>query len=80
MTDQHLTPSMARAVALGEARLAEGDENMSAHALRAALRKQRIDNDILTRKLAHANLQIERLKASRALAAELAAADEPSCP
>lgn len=79
MTD-HLTPSMQRAVALGEAQQAQGDENMSPMALRAALRKQRIDNLILQRKLDAALAKIAQFEASRELAAALAADSEGVCP
>jgi len=52
----------------------------SAHALRAELRKARIDIGILERKLAAANAKIARFEASRELAAVLASDQEPSCP
>ena len=54
----------------------------SVPSLRAALRKARIDNLILEKKLAAALLTIDRLKASAPLAEALAASedDEPSCP
>lgn len=60
--------------------LAEGQpEPDSVHGLRAALRKQRIDNLILERKLAAAQLKIEQFEASRELAAALAADSEGTC-
>lgn len=61
--------------------LAEGQpEPESVHGLRAALRKQRIDNGILQRKLDAALAKIAVFEASRELAAALAEDDEPSCP
>jgi hypothetical protein len=50
----------------------------SDHELRAQLRKARIDNLILEKKLAHANKQIEQYKLSAALLQEMSA--DPSCP
>jgi hypothetical protein len=52
----------------------------SAHQLTAELRKARIDNRILQRKLAAAEARIRQFEASRELAAELAKDSEPSCP
>jgi hypothetical protein len=54
--------------------------NKSAHQLRVELRKARIDNGILQRKLDAANAKIARFEASRALSAELAADAEDTCP
>lgn len=56
------------------------DDELSPSALRAALRKQRIDNGILQRKLDAALAKIAVFEASRELAAALAEDDEPSCP
>ena len=52
----------------------------SAHQLMAKLRKARIDNVILERKLAAANAKIAQLEASAALLNEMAQDAEPSCP
>ncbi|QIN93872.1 hypothetical protein SEA_ALAKAZAM_50 [Microbacterium phage Alakazam] len=52
----------------------------SAHALRADLRKARIDIEILQRKLDAANAKIARFEASRELAAALAEDAEGTCP
>ncbi|QKN87809.1 hypothetical protein NEBULOUS_48 [Microbacterium phage Nebulous] len=52
----------------------------SAHALRAELRKARIDIQILERKLAAANVKIAQFEASRELAAALAEDAEGTCP
>lgn len=52
----------------------------SAHQLMAELRKARIDNVILERKLAAANAKIAQLEASAALIREMNEDAEPSCP
>lgn len=79
MTD-NLTPSMQRAMALGEERLAQSDEDKSAHALRAELRKMRIDYKILELQLAAANRRVAQYEASKALVAEMARDAEGTCP
>lgn len=59
---------------------AEQGEPRSVHSLTAALRKARIDNQILQRKLDAANAKISRYEASKELAAALAEDAEGVCP
>lgn len=55
-------------------------EEMSPMALRAALRKARIDNEILKKKLAAAEKKIQQFETSVALIEEMARDEEGTCP
>lgn len=58
MTDSNLSPSQQRAVALGAAQKALGDEALSPAALRAELHQARIRENVYLKKIAHLEAQL----------------------